>query len=154
MSDAALLDASASASAPRDRRWNGPLELLPEELEPISRAAGFDWRTNIALIGGFAAKEVVLGVLGTAYSLENTDEENYLSLSEQLAKRSDWNPVRAFALMVFVMLYAPCLVTIAVIRRESGSWKWAAFSTLYSTTFAFVLAVIVYQVGMLIAPHL
>ncbi|HNZ48009.1 MAG TPA: ferrous iron transport protein B [Candidatus Hydrogenedentes bacterium] len=119
-------------------------------LEPISRAAGFDWRTNIALIGGFAAKEVVLGVLGTAYSLENTDEENYLSLSEQLAKRSDWNPVRAFALMVFVMLYAPCLVTIAVIRRESGSWKWALFSTVYSTAFAFILAIAFYRIGSLL----
>lgn len=123
-------------------------------LEPISAAAGFDWKTNIALIGGFAAKEVVVGALGTAYALEGQGEDNYHSLSEQLAAHPDWNPVRAFALMIFVMLYAPCLVTIAVIKRESGSWKWAAFSTLYSTVFAFVLAVIIYQVGMLILPHL
>ena len=123
-------------------------------LEPISAAAGFDWKTNIALIGGFAAKEVVVGALGTAYALEGQGEDNYHSLSEQLAAHPDWNPVRAFALMIFVMLYAPCLVTIAVIKRESGSWKWAAFSTLYSTTFAFILAVIIYQVGMLFAPHL
>ncbi|NLN92234.1 MAG: ferrous iron transport protein B [Candidatus Hydrogenedens sp.] len=119
-------------------------------LEPVSQAAGFDWRTNIALIGGFAAKEVVLGVLGTAYALENTDEDNFLSLSEHLAQKPDWNPVRAFALMVFVMLYAPCLVTIAVIRRESGSWKWALFATLYSTTFAFILAIAFYQIGSLL----
>lgn len=123
-------------------------------LEPLTSLAGFDWKTNIALIGGFAAKEVVVGALGTAYALEAQDEDNFQSLSEQLAVHPDWNPIRAFALMIFVMLYAPCLVTIAVIKRESGSWKWAAFSTLYSTTFAFVLAVIVYQVGMLIAPHL
>ena len=58
--------------------------------------------------------------------------------------------MRAFALMVFVMLYAPCLVTLAVIRRESGSWKWAAFSTVYSTILAFVLAVIFFQVGSFI----
>lgn len=118
--------------------------------EPVTRSAGFDWRTNIALIGGFAAKEVIVGALGTAYALEDQTEDDYLSLSQRLARRDDWNPVRAFALMVFVMLYAPCLVTIAVIRRESGSWKWAAFSTVYSTILAFVLATVVYQIGMLL----
>ncbi len=119
-------------------------------LEPVTRAAGFDWRTNIALIGGFAAKEVVVGALGTAYALEHADGEEHRSLSERLAAMPDWNPVRAFALMVFVMLYAPCLVTVAVIRRESGSWKWAAFATLYSTTLAFVLAVLIFQIGSLV----
>lgn len=119
-------------------------------LEPVTRAAGFDWRTNIALIGGFAAKEVVVGALGTAYALEQPEGADHKPLSEMLAKMPDWNPVRAFALMVFVMLYAPCLVTVAVIRRESGSWKWAAFSTFYSTLLAFVLAVLVYQLGSLV----
>jgi len=116
-------------------------------LEPVTRAAGFDWRTNIALIGGFAAKEVVVGALGTAYALEQAAEEEHQSLSATLAALPDWNPLRAFALMVFVMLYAPCLVTVAVIRRESGSWKWAAFATLYSTGLAFTLAVLIYQAG-------
>ncbi len=117
-------------------------------LEPVSRIAGFDWQTNIALIGGFAAKEVVVGALGTAYALENQSEDDYLSLSQRLAEHDDWNPIRAFALMVFVMLYAPCLVTLAVIRRESGSWKWAAFSSVYSTVLAFILATLIYQGGM------
>lgn len=116
-------------------------------LEPITRIAGFDWRTNIALIGGFAAKEVIIGALGTAYALENQDEEKFLSLSDRLASQPDWNPVRAFALMIFVMLYAPCLATVVVIKRETGSWKWAAFSTVYSTVLAFVIAVLVYQLG-------
>ncbi len=123
-------------------------------LEPVSSAAGFDWKTNIALVGGFAAKEVVVGALGTAYALENQTDEDFQSLSARLAAHPDWNPVRGFALMIFVMLYAPCFVTIAVIRRESGSWKWAAFSTIYSTALAFVLAVVVYQVGMLLLPYL
>lgn len=120
-------------------------------LEPVTRAAGFDWRTNIALIGGFAAKEVVVGALGTAYALEQAEDEDHKPLSETLASMPDWNPARAFALMVFVMLYAPCLVTVAVIRRESGSWKWAAFSTMYSTLLAFMLAVFFYQAGSLFA---
>lgn len=119
-------------------------------MEPVTQIAGFDWRTNIALIGGFTAKEVVVGALGTAYALEDEGHEKHGSLSEKLAAMPEWNPARAFALMVFVMLYAPCLVTLAVIRRESGSWKWAAFSTVYSTLVAFVLAVIFFQVGSLI----
>ena len=114
-------------------------------LEPVTRAAGFDWRTNIALIGGFTAKEVVVGVLGTAYALEHTGEDKHETLSARLASMPDWNPARAFALMVFVMLYAPCLVTLAVIRRESGSWKWAAFQLGYQTAFAVFMAFLVFQ---------
>ena len=118
-------------------------------LEPASRLAGFDWRTNIALVGGFAAKEVVVGTLGTAYSMGEVEADQTESLSRRLASDRNWNPLRAFTLMVFVMLYAPCFVTIAVIRRESGSWKWALFATAYSTAAAFTLAVAIYQVGVL-----
>ncbi|MGI6137758.1 MAG: ferrous iron transport protein B [Candidatus Hydrogenedentales bacterium] len=140
-----------------------PEELPPDEalahsyagragiaLESITHVAGFDWRTNIAIIGGFAAKEVVIGALGTAYALEQIDEDSHKPLSQTLASLQDWNPIRAFALMVFVMLYAPCLVTVAVIGRESGSWKWAVFATTYSTLLAFALSVLFYQVGSLL----
>ncbi|MBN2307999.1 MAG: ferrous iron transport protein B, partial [Candidatus Hydrogenedentes bacterium] len=118
-------------------------------LEPITQAAGFDWRTNIALVGGFAAKEVVVGTLGTAYSMGHVDAEEAAPLSKRLGRDPDWNPLRAFVLMLFVMIYAPCFVTIAVIRKESGSWKWALFSTAYSTAAAFALAAAVYQIGRL-----
>lgn len=116
-------------------------------LEPVTKHAGFDWETNIALIGGFAAKEVVVGTLGTAYSMSGVDEEQFDSLSARLAHNPAWNPLRAFVLMIFVMIYAPCFITITMIRRESGSWGWALFSTAYSTAIAFVLAVAVYQAG-------
>ena len=122
---------------------------LGRALEPVSRLAGFDWRVNVALIGGFAAKEVVLGTLGTLYSMGNVDEGQFESLSQRLAHDSEWNRLKGFTLMLFVMLYAPCLVTVSVIRRESGSWKWAAFSTVYSTAIAFTLAAGVYQLGRL-----
>jgi len=121
---------------------------LGTAFEPASQLAGFEWRTNIALIGGFAAKEVVVGALGTAYSMGNVDPEESESLSARLAGDSNWSPLKAFTLMIFVMIYAPCFVTISVIRKESGSWKWAAFSTLYSTSAAFILAVMVYQAGL------
>ena len=118
-------------------------------IEPVSRYAGFDWRTNIALIGGFAAKEVVVGTLGTAYSIGNAEQAS-ASLSQRLAADPAWSPLKAFALMIFVMIYAPCFVCMTMIRRESGSWKWAFFSTAYSTTCAFILAVIIYQIGGLL----
>ena len=123
---------------------------LGRGLEPVSRLTGFDWRTNIALIGGFAAKEVVIGTLGTAYSMGEIDPEQSESLSERLKNDPEWYPLKAFALMIFVMIYAPCLVTIAVIRRESGSWKWALFATAYSTAIAFVLAALIFQIGGLL----
>lgn len=123
---------------------------LGRSIEPVSQLAGFDWRTNIALIGGFAAKEVVIGTLGTAYSMGEIDPEQSEPLSDRLRNDPEWYPLKAFALMIFVMIYAPCLVTVAVIRRESGSWKWALFATVYSTTIAFVLAALIFQIGAML----
>jgi len=120
---------------------------LGSALAPISRLAGFEWRDNIALIAGFAAKEVVIGTMGTAYSMGDSHPDTIRNLASVLAEDPRWSPVRAAAIMVFVMLYAPCFSTLAVIRRESGRWRWALFSTVFSTTLAFVLATMVYQVG-------
>ena len=119
-------------------------------LEPVSKWAGFKWRENLALIGGFAAKEVVVGTLGTAYSMGQVDPGAAESLSMRLRADPSWNPLRAFTLMIFVMVYAPCVVTLVVMRRETGSWKWPAFATLYTTVLAFVVATLVYQVGGLV----
>ncbi len=116
-------------------------------LEPLSQMAGFDWRTNIALVGGFAAKEVIISTLGTAYSLGEVDPEASASLSQALAADPAWNPVKAMAVIVFIMFYAPCLVTVACIIREAGSWKWGFFSMAFNTGFAFAMAVTIFQVG-------
>jgi ferrous iron transport protein B len=118
--------------------------------EAVSRYAGIDWRTNIALIGGFAAKEVIISTLGTAYSLGEVDPEAAGSLSDRLRRDANWNPVVALAVLVFIMFYAPCFVTVVCIAREAGSWKWAAFSVVFNTLFAFVLAVGIYQIGALL----
>ncbi|MBI5556329.1 MAG: ferrous iron transport protein B [Deltaproteobacteria bacterium] len=119
-------------------------------LEKISWLAGFDWRTNIALVGGFAAKEVVVSTLGTAYSLGEIDPEETTSLADTLAASPDWSPLKAMALIVFIMFYAPCFVTVVCIVRESGSWKWGLFSMAFNTVFAFSLATAVYQLGSLV----
>ena len=119
-------------------------------LTVITEPLGFDWRTNVALVGGFAAKEVVVATLGTAYSLGEVDPEESESLGQRLAKEPGWNALKAFALMIFVMVYAPCFVTVAVIRREAGGWKWAIFAVVYSTVAAFGLALLIYQGGKLL----
>ena len=90
-------------------------------VEPVSQAAGFDWRTNIALMGGLAAKELVLSTMATAYAMGEGKSANRQSLAEQLSGDPGWSPLKALALMLFVMLYAPCAVTLSVIRRESSS---------------------------------
>ncbi len=115
-------------------------------IESVSRWAGFDWRTNIALLGGFAAKEVIVSTLGTAYSLGAVDAEAADSLSNRLAVEPGWRPLSAWSVIIFVMFYAPCFVTVICIVRES-SWKWGVFSMVFNTSLAFGLAVIIYQIG-------
>jgi ferrous iron transport protein B len=120
---------------------------LGTALEKVTQWAGFDWRTNIALVGGFAAKEVVVSTLGTAYSLGELDAVEIGSLSETLAQSPGWSPLVALGLIVFVIFYAPCFVAVVCIAREAGSWKWGVFSIAFNTTLAFALAVMVYQIG-------
>ncbi|MDH3348412.1 MAG: ferrous iron transport protein B [Desulfobulbaceae bacterium] len=120
-------------------------------LEPVSSLAGFDWRTNIALAGGFAAKEVILSTLGTAYSLGDIEQKGSTSLKERLRNDPNWNPITAIAALAFIMFYAPCFVTLVCIAKESGSWKWAFFSMGFNTSIAFTLAVLIQQIGGLFA---
>jgi ferrous iron transport protein B len=119
-------------------------------LESVSWLAGFDWRTNIALVGGFAAKEVVVSTLGTAYSLGDVDPESSGNLSARLAQAPGWRPLVAASLIVFTIFYAPCFVSVVCISREAGSWKWGVFSMIFNTALAFLMATLVYQVGQLL----
>lgn len=116
-------------------------------LEPVSRLAGFDWRTNIALVGGFAAKEVIISTLGTAYSMGDVQAEASDSLGKRLSRDPNWNKVVAVAALIFIMFYAPCFVTVVCIAKESGHWGWALFSMSFNTLFAFLMATAVYQIG-------
>ncbi len=115
-------------------------------MEPISQLAGFNWRTNIALTGGFAAKEVIVSTLGTAYSLGEVDTEESQPLSDRLVADPMFDMASAVALIIFTMLYAPCFVTVVTMARES-SWKWAAFSVFGSTGLAFGMSILAYNVA-------
>ena len=114
-------------------------------MEQFTEPVGFNWRTDVALIGGIAAKEAIVSTLGTAYSLGSDLEEDDAPLSHLLALDPSWNPGVALSLLVFVLLYSPCFVTLVVIRQESGSWKWVAFSILFNTALAYGAALIVYK---------
>ncbi|WP_428568123.1 MAG: ferrous iron transport protein B [Solidesulfovibrio sp. DCME] len=115
-------------------------------LESLSRLAGFDWRVNIALIGGLAAKEVVVSTLGTAYDLGQAEPEAPQALSGRLAADPRFTPAVALALIAFTILYAPCFVTVAVMARETN-WKWAAFAVVANTALGFAVAVAVFQIA-------
>lgn len=116
-------------------------------LEGITSSIGFDYRTNIALIGGFLAKEVIVSTLGTAYSLGELDPEESSSLSQKLRHEPGWNPLVAFTLVIFIMLYVPCFITVISIKRES-SWKWACFSMGFNLVAAYLVSLLVYRVGL------
>jgi len=113
-------------------------------LEPVSRLAGFDWRDNVALVGGFVAKEVIVSSLGTLYSL---DDNNNIANTAGISQSPGWNGTRAFAMILFVMVYAPCTATCVVIYQETRKLRWVVTAILFNTTTAFLLAVLVYQVG-------
>jgi ferrous iron transport protein B len=119
-------------------------------LESLTAPAGFNWRVNIALLGGFAAKEVIVSTLGTAYSLGEIDAEEATPLSEMLAQDESFSRAAALALIAFVILYAPCSVTIVAMAKEAG-WKWALFSMTFNTALAYVVAVLLFQALRLLA---
>lgn len=116
-------------------------------LEPALRPLGFDWRIGTALIGAFVAKEVFVAQLGVVYAIGETDEESG-ELRDKL--RKNYNPLQAFCIMLFCLISAPCMATIAITRRESNSWKWALFQLASLTILAYVVTFAVYQVGTLL----
>ncbi len=117
---------------------------LGQAIEPVTAWAGFDWRTNIALLGGIAAKEVIVSTLATAHSMSDAENTDFAA---RIAAAPGWNTSVAVSLMIFVLLYSPCFVTVVAIAREA-SWGWAAFSVVFNTAFAFALATATYQLGM------
>jgi len=129
---------------------------LGRVIAPVFKPLGFDdWRVSVGLVGGFIAKEIVVGTLGTLHSVGEADEESEtLRHALQRQRRSDgrkmYNPLVAYALMVFVLLYIPCIASIAVIKRETNSWRWPLFTAFYTTAVAWIVAFIVYQGGRLL----
>ncbi|MHC4574131.1 MAG: ferrous iron transport protein B [Planctomycetota bacterium] len=117
-------------------------------VEPALKPLGFDWKIGTALIGATAAKEVFVSQLGIVYAVGN-DDGGPQSLREKL--QADYTPLTGFCIMLFCLIYAPCVATVAITRYETNSWLWPAFQFLALTALAYVLTLIVYQFGSLIA---
>ena len=116
-------------------------------LEPIIKPLGFDWHVGTALVGALAAKEVFVSQLGIVYSIGDADS-NSEALRSIISK--NYTALQGFCIMLFCLISAPCVATIATTRRESNSWKWAAFQLIGLTVLAYIITFIVYQVGSLI----
>jgi ferrous iron transport protein B len=125
-------------------------------IEPVIAPLGFDWKIGIGLVGSLAAREVFVSTMGIVYSVENDTPDSDGSLIETMRaeKRPDGTPVytlpAGLALMVFYVLAMQCLSTLAVVRRETNSWRWPAFQFAYMTALAYAGALVVYQGGRLL----
>jgi ferrous iron transport protein B len=125
-------------------------------IEPAIRPLGFDWQMGIGLIASFAAREVLVSTLSITYGVgkDSEAEDPSLVAAVQNAKRPDgspaWTPLVALSMMVFFVLACQCMSTVAVVRRETNSWRWPLFMIGYMTALAYVASLIVFQVGTLL----
>ena len=130
------------------------LEMIGKAVNPVMEPLGFHWRATVAALAGVPAKEIVVSTLGVLYS--GNEEIDEASLSARLTTpnpvtgHTDFTPASALALMVFVLLYCPCMATVVAIVKETGSWKYGAFSVVYNTLVAWTVAFIVYNVALLL----
>jgi ferrous iron transport protein B len=132
------------------------LGQIGQGIEPIVKPLGWDWRIGCAVVASFPAREVVIGTLGVIYNLGADQDEQSKPLQEMLrtatwpgTDRPVFNVPVALSIMVFFALCAQCAATLAVMRRETNSWRWPAFTFVYMTVLAYVGALATYQVGML-----
>jgi len=134
------------------------LGKLGKAVEPVMKPLGFDWKMSVSLIAGASAKEIVVSTLGVLYQADADEESEILQkrLQEETYEfgpnkgQKVFDPIVAFAFLIFVLIYFPCIATVAAIKKESGSWKWAIFMMVYTTGLAWVLALLVNQIGHLI----
>jgi ferrous iron transport protein B len=112
---------------------------MGKTIEPIFAPQGFNWKLDVGLVSGIGAKEIVASTIGVLYGDENA-----------IANDNSITSLTAFCFLLFVLLYFPCIATIAAIKGETGSWKWAFFAALYTTALAWIVSALVYQIGSLI----
>lgn len=133
-----------------EHQQNSYIGRIGQAIEPALRPLGFDWKISVSLLSGMAAKEVVVSTLSVLYTGEADDSQ---VLPERLKQDRDaagipiFTPLVALSLMLFVLIYFPCIATISAIVHESGSWKWGIFVIVYTCILAWLVSFIVYQTG-------
>lgn len=131
-------DASADLAQQQENSYIG---RIGKAIEPVMEPLGFDWKLSIGILSGVGAKELVVSSLGVLYADDAEVDQT------TLAERLPITPLVAYGYMVFVLLYFPCIATLAAIRQEAGSWKWAAFAATYTTVLAWIMSFAVHQLG-------
>ncbi len=132
---------------------NSYIGKIGKTVEPVMKPLGFDWKMSVSLVTGLAAKEVVVSTLGVLYT---GDAENQESLQARIKNDTQpdgspsFTPLVVISFLLFILIYFPCVATVAAIKEESGSWKWGVFSVLYTTLLAWVVSFLVFQIGSLI----
>ena len=141
----------------REQQEQSYIGMIGKTIEPVFRPQGFDWKLDVGLISGIGAKEIVASTLGVLYAdnesvADDSDADNdstkYSLLHTQMTA-DGITPLAAYCFLLFVLLYFPCIATIAAIKSETGSWKWALFAAGYTTVLAWITSAVVYQIGML-----
>lgn len=116
-------------------------------INPVLKPLGFDWKMGVSLVAGLAAKEVVVSTLGTIYAVGG-DTDHPQALTDYLQNDPHFTPLIALTLMLFILIYPPCIAALAVIKRETGSWKWMLFMFFYENAFAWIACFIFYNIGL------
>lgn len=148
-------DSRLDSQAQQEQSYIG---RIGKAIEPVFRPQGFDWKLDVGLVAGVGAKEIVASTMGVLYShddsfsdddsFEASDSEKYTILRRKMLA-DGITPLSAYAFLLFVLLYFPCIATIAAIKGETGSWRWALFAAGYTTVLAWVVSAAVYQIGSL-----
>ena len=132
---------------------NSYLGRIGKFIQPVFEPLGFNWKMTISLLSGTVAKETVVSTIGVLYSGDDAVDE--AALSERIKEvnpqtgHPDFTPLVAFCFLVFVLLYVPCIATVTAIVKETGSWKYGAFTLCYNTIVAWLFAFVIYQIGTL-----
>jgi ferrous iron transport protein B len=132
-----------------EKLQNSYAGILGKTIEPVIKPLGYDWKIGIALITSFAAREVFVGTMATLYSVEESDDNASLREKMAAAKHPDGSSVytlpAALSLMIFYALAMQCMSTLAVVKRETRTWKWPVFQLIYMTALAYLSSLLVYQ---------
>ena len=137
---------------------NSYMAKIGKAIEPAMRPCGFDWRQSVSLLAGVGAKEVVASTMAVVYATSGDEaamleediesEENESRISELV--RNNMTPLSAASMLLFILLYMPCVSTVVAIKNESGKWKWALFTVVYTIGLAWIVSTLFFQIGSLL----
>jgi len=128
---------------------------MGKAVEPVFALQGFNWKLDVSLLAGVGAKEIVASTIGVLYSGDDSfaddedfsdDTEKYTHLRQTMMQEGI-TPLAAYAYLIFILLYFPCIATVVAIKNETGSWRWALFAAAYTTAVAWVVSAAIYQIG-------